>query len=210
MILKNIPRVYYHYMDSDMVRAKSKSSFMESILKGDLVLSVEATIVSLLESTNRKNIADLLVFMKDQKFYQVPASLKYHQNWIGGLAEHSLAVTCNLIKLQQAGLLDSTRESIIITGILHDLCKIDNYTMLLDGGFDRNPNQSPGHASKSIQYIKGFIELTEEEEQAIRFHMGAYNRKDIEERWTSMANSYRRYPLSYWLHVADMMDTYNF
>lgn len=207
---KNNPKVYYKYCGSDMLRAKSVNEFERLMISGTYKVDTNLSIRTLLMGTKREGMEELLKFMTEKKFFILPASLRYHQNWKGGLAEHSLSVTCNLIRLSQLGLLKANLESIIICGILHDLCKVDNYIELLDGSFDRNPNSTPGHASKSIKYIEKYITLTDEEKQAIRFHMGAYNQKDIEEHWNSMAKSYREYSISYWLHVADMMDTYNF
>lgn len=207
---KNNPKVYYKYYGSDMLRAKSVNEFERLIITGAYKVDVNLSIRTLLMGTKREGMEELLKFMTESQFFILPASLRYHQNWAGGLAEHSLSVTCNLIRLSQLGLLKANLESIIICGILHDLCKVDNYIQLLNKSFGRNPNSVPGHASKSIKYIEKYITLTDEEKQAIRFHMGAYNQKDIAEHWNSMAQSYKEYSISYWLHVADMMDTYNF
>ena len=60
---------------------------------------VEAMIVSLLRSTGRENIDKTVGFMRDNKFFEAPASVSYHNNFVGGLAFHSLMVCAEALKL---------------------------------------------------------------------------------------------------------------
>lgn len=159
---------------------------------------------------DRKGMADLLKFLNDNNFNLTPASVSYHQNYTGGLVEHSLSVFSNLNK--ECKIHKCTKEipcsSRAIVSLLHDVCKYDNYIYNEHSGkwsYNKSINGKL-HAEKSISIIKKFIELTEEEELAIKYHMGIY-RDDY--TWNDFGNGIKKYPLVYLLHVADMKDTYN-
>lgn len=162
----------------------------------------------LLLATNRPGIDKLLEYLAKKGFYEAPASTKYHNSYEGGLMMHSLKVQDSLVDLILRLDLPITITSATIASLLHDLCKVDNY-ISTPLGYVYNPESEEGHATKSIRIAKQFIELTEEEELAILYHMGAYNADDIEDRWKGMSRAYDKYPLVYWLHVADMRDSHN-
>ena len=48
--------------------------------------------ISLLRSTNREGMENLLEFLEKSDFYKAPASTRYHGNYEGGLLEHSMKV----------------------------------------------------------------------------------------------------------------------
>lgn len=62
-----------------------------------------------------------------------------------------------------------------------------------------------GHGDKSVYLINKYITLTDEEAVAIRFHMGAYESKEI---WNSLGNAFEKFPLALALHEADMEATH--
>jgi hypothetical protein len=62
-------------------------------------------------------------------------------------------------------------DSIVICGLLHDLCKVGVYTPTEDGYTSRWPD---GHATVSLERIRWFIDLTEQEDDIIRYHMGLF------------------------------------
>jgi hypothetical protein len=169
-----------------------------------------------LMATNRKGIEKLVKYMDDNGFFNAPASKSHHQNYLGGLSEHSIGVQAQLFK--EVEISNSHElikpESIVISSLLHDLCKIDQYIIeseiksgnkVIGYVISSNRDANWGHAEKSISIAKQFIELTEEEEEAIRYHMGIY-RKDYS--WDDFGKAIEKYPLVYLLHVADMKDTY--
>lgn len=168
-------------------------------------------IINLLHSTNREGIQDLILYLMNEGFFTQATSTKYHQSYQGGLAEHSLSVYKNLSKLNKALDLGYKEESMIIASLLHDLCKIDAYNivnMTLGYQIKWNPRSNKGHAKKSIELVNKFIHLTEEEEYAIKFHMGAYEKNEFD--WNELGEGYRKYSMAYYIHVADMQDTYGF
>lgn len=153
------------------------------------------TIRTLLLSTGRPGMERLLEWI-DQKtdFYTAPASTKYHLACAGGLASHSINVYELLKSKVESGLLEIRSETIIITALLHDLCKVNFYvreTKNVKEGTKINQygkevanwvekevwsvrDSFPvGHGEKSCYYIQSFIRLSDEEYAMIRLHMGS-------------------------------------
>ena len=90
-------------------------------------MSVETNknaIEQLLRKVNRDGIEDLIEFLEKTDFYTAPASTRFHNNVEGGLADHSLNVYKELKELTNG---EWSEETIIIVGLLHDICKINNY-----------------------------------------------------------------------------------
>lgn len=89
---------------------------------------------SLLRSTGREGIEELLEWLHGTDFYTAPARAEHGCSYPGGLLEHSLDVYhCLHEKLipgassawnSIAADPDVTEESVIISTLLHDLCKI--------------------------------------------------------------------------------------
>ncbi|MDP3131004.1 MAG: HD domain-containing protein, partial [Bacillota bacterium] len=123
-------------------------------------------------------------------FFTAPASTRFHLSTEGGLVEHSLNVYaclkeyCLRTRVKNEYGLAFTDESIAISGLLHDLCKVNVYQKSMRNVKDKNGNwqsvpsydysdQLPyGHGEKSVYIISGFMKLTREEAFAIRYHMG--------------------------------------
>lgn len=137
-------------------------------------------------------------------FFTAPASTKYHGAYPGGLFDHSLAVTLNLVKLtKRLGLSWERMCSPYIVGMLHDLCKCDCYIQNEDGTFSFNKNLPLiGHGDKSVIIAQKFFDLTEEEILCIRWHMGAYDDKEV---WGNLGAAIEQYPNVLYTHTADMI-----
>ncbi|MBR6252550.1 MAG: HD domain-containing protein [Clostridia bacterium] len=181
-------------------------------------MSVEATkheIISLLNKVNRDGIDRLIEFLEKTDFFTAPASTKFHSNYEGGLADHSLNVYKELKDLTNG---EWPEETIIVIGLLHDICKVNNYKTEMRN--KKNPDtgvwyQEPyyttddmmplGHGEKSVMLISEFIRLTKEELYAIRWHMGGYEPK---ENYSYISNAYYKYPLAVYTHMADLKATY--
>lgn len=71
-------------------------------------------------------------------------------------------------------------------------------------GYTVNEQFTYGHGEKSVYLIQKHMELTDEEAQAIRFHMGSW--QDGEKANASAA--FKINPLAFWLHVADEAATF--
>lgn len=152
-------------------------------------------------------------------FFDAPASISHHGNVPGGLVQHSSHVAEILMNLtQQNKLVWQRPESPAIIGFLHDLCKCDNYICIVDeepiemfggntkGGkvhWEHNPEpQFAGHGDKSVMMASTLLQLTEEEMNCIRYHMGAFTDKA---EWAYYTRTIHRFPNVLWTHQADMM-----
>lgn len=131
---------------------------------------------SIRNKVKRKGWKELLEHY--EVFYLLsPASTKYHLNFECGLMYHSINVYLKfkqrLCELKE----NIPEESIIIASIMHDLCKVgayDKYLELSPTQYKYNKNHPKGHAKLSIDRIKQFMELTELEEDLIKYHMGTF------------------------------------
>ncbi len=157
-------------------------------------------------------------WLYENGFFTAPASTKYHGNYEGGLFDHSLAVTEQLVRFTDKLDLQWTRpESPFIVGMFHDLCKIDQHIKVVDEDglvmmgtgdlkgqkYHYEPNDDcilNGHGDKSVMMLSQFTQLTEEEILCIRFHMGGYETND----WKQYDLAIREYQTVLWTHTADM------
>ncbi len=76
-------------------------------------------IITLLKGVSREGIDYVLRYLEDSGFYDSPSSVCRHHNWRGGLAEHCLGVYKIASELNN----ELPHESLVIAGILHDICK---------------------------------------------------------------------------------------
>lgn len=179
--------------------------------------------VEQLNNTGR-DVKKLIEFLDTSDFFTSPASTKFHGAFAGGLAEHSVNVLDSLLALDEMlnttyGLPKSKKESIIIVALLHDLCKINCYVEKelwrkdANGkwesypGYVREPELVMGHAGKSVFLAQKYIELSDDEAQAIYWHMGAYDKSEYNS-FNEMGKAFEVNSLAYKLHTADMMSTY--
>lgn len=176
------------------------------------------------QNITREGADKLLEYLLSSKsdFFTAPASTRFHGSYEGGLLEHSLNVYHCLrdyLSRERARTvygMDYTEESIAISALLHDLCKINFYKTELRntknefGEWVKMPfytidDKLPyGHGEKSVYIISGFMKLTREEAFAIRFHMGF---SGIEDKNT-IGNAFEQYPLAFALCTADMEASY--
>lgn len=152
------------------------------------------TIIRLLMSTNRPGIKKLIDYLSGEKFFESPASTKFHGCYNGGLADHSLKVYSYLseyvnkrkMKLDTvtgAGQkpLPIKQENLIIAGLLHDIFKANKYTGTKKP-YGLNKQHPKGHALLSIAIIQKYIELEEIEILMIKYHMGVYGCNEFDEK----------------------------
>ena len=149
----------------------------------------------------------LMNWLEEHGFFTAPASGSHHGNKTGDLVIHSIDVAKTLNRLTAVnGSPWQRSESPFIVGLLHDLCKVDNY---IPGGEDdrkvwmHNPNEiMKGHGDKSIMMASTLMQLTEEEMFCIRFHMGAFTDQS---EWQYYRQAVQKYPNVLWTHQADMI-----
>ena len=172
-----------------------------------------------------RSMDGLIPWLEESDFFTAPASTRFHGAYKGGLAKHSLNVFNTLLKLcntfdipyQKAPL-----ESVVICGLLHDVCKIYFYKESTrnvkneqTGQWEKVPcytidDQLPiGHGEKSVIILQRFMRLTEDEAYAIRWHMGGFD--DAARGYAGgvmLSNVFQKCPLAVLLHMADLAASY--
>lgn len=104
---------------------------------------------AMLSGCNREGMDKLIEYLRKSDFYTAPASTRFHSCHEGGLVEHSLNVAdCLLNKLKDPIWADRLSEvgweSIIISALLHDICKSNYYVSEI-----KNKKIYSEHGSKS-------------------------------------------------------------
>lgn len=146
---------------------------------------------NLLLSTNRNGIRKVIDYLRTTDFYTCPASTKYHGNFDGGLLLHSLLVyaTAEAMFHSLSAISNNifgkvTKENIIISALLHDVCKINTYQKAnrnekVNGqwrvveSYDYLDEFPFGHGEKSVLLLSMCnLEMTPDEMLSIRWHMG--------------------------------------
>lgn len=187
----------------------------------------------LLFSTKRPGIEKLVEYIRKTDFYTAPASTKYHGCHEGGLLEHSLNVyKCLMAKKNSETwrevFQNTTDENIIITALLHDLCKTNFYVVEMKNkkvysetgtkmdsngrydwvsvpGYSIEDKNPMGHGEKSVIMIMNFIKLVPNETYGILFHMGFTLPK---EEWNTLSAAIQKHPFILAVHEADLEATY--
>lgn len=158
------------------------------------------TIVSLLLETNRDGMECVIRYLDDSGFFIVPSSIDRHHNWQGGLAEHSLGV----YRLAQKEAGDLPQDSVVIAGLLHDVCKAAKLYYDEDGVLHHRHTHIHGHGYRSIKILEQCgLKLTEDERSAIRWHMGGHHANTDERDEVMKARQSRLWQV---IHRADHLD----
>ena len=174
----------------------------------------------------RDGLDNLINWLRNETdFFTAPCSTLFHGNFEGGLLEHSLRVlefalhNFNRIKAIKPDL-EYLKESLIISALLHDVCKVNTYKRndekwtKIDNrwakysGWDFEDTFPLGHGEKSVYLISKHIELKEVEALAIRWHMSAFEPGVAIEGPTKWAyEAAANHPLVRIIHSADNLAT---
>lgn len=177
--------------------------------------------ISLLRSTNREGIEEVIQFLEKSDFYKAPASTRFHGSFEGGLLEHSMKVYEILKHKVKNSVLDLnvSDDTLIIIALLHDICKVNFYKVDYRnaknerGEWEKVPYYTVddtipyGHGEKSVMMITEYMKLTVEEKYCIRWHMGFTEPK---EQYGTIGLAYTKYPLALLMFEADLEATYFF
>ena len=175
--------------------------------------------ISLLRSTNREGIEEVIQFLEKSDFYKAPASTRFHGSFEGGLLEHSMKVYEILKHKVKNSVLDLnvSDDTLIIIALLHDICKVNFYKVDYRnaknerGEWVKVPYYTVddtipyGHGEKSVMMITEYMKLTVEEKYCIRWHMGFTEPK---EAYNTLGQAFKKFPLALILHEADLEATY--
>lgn len=166
----------------------------------------------------REGAVELLRWLQSTDFFSAPGSTRFHDCHAGGLAEHSVRVFNELVRLLKAyPEVKASAETAAIVTLLHDVCKANCYKIEYRNKKNEHGQwiQVPvytfqedfafgGHGSKSVYLIQKFMKLTDEEAVCINCHMGVENGN-----W-AVNDAFRAYPLAFLVHIADMASTIEF
>ncbi len=149
--------------------------------------TTKQNITTALLGTGREGMPNLIEYLDHgTDFFEAPASTRHHCAHVGGLAEHSWNV------YDMLGILDNrlstgiSVDQIVITSLLHDVCKANYYIQEPAWRKDEHgkwesyirwgvKDELPlGHGEKSLFIVSRFIDLSDTEAAAIRWHMGAW------------------------------------
>lgn len=158
----------------------------------------------------------VIKYMSDKDFFTAPASVRYHSSYKGGLSDHSANVVYYLLMLTEKLNLKWQRpESPYIIGVLHDLCKVEFYSVSerntkdKDGKWIKEPfysveERNPlGHGSKSVILAQALgCALTMEEIYCIVYHMQAFGDRDYQNNYSS---AIKKVPLIIYVALADQL-----
>lgn len=151
----------------------------------------KAEIVSLLQSTNRRGIDNVIAYLEKSRYFTKWGSYRHHK-YRGGLAEHSLGVCKRALRNSN----DKNRDSVIICSLLHDIGKLEG-------------SRDTVHSLKSAEILERLgLELTAQEKNAIQYHthnktaINAYNKDDYKNA--------RKDDLSKTIHNSDFCDAGNY
>lgn len=155
-------------------------------------------------------------------FFSAPASGRRHSAFEGGLVVHSVNVyhrlKNNVVLEYGENYLDKiSEESIAIMALLHDVCKVNTYTVdyrnqKVDGQwiqvpyFAYNNNLPYGHGEKSVYIVSGYMRLTRDEAMAINWHMGGFDPRC--QSTSDLSDAYSMFPNAVLLHVSDIEASY--
>lgn len=160
---------------------------------------VRQEIKQTLLSVKREGMPELVAFLDKTDYYTAPASTKYHLSNKHGLMEHHYNLYNAMLEIRKLFNLTISDATLIIISLLHDVCKVGLYKKVGDiYEYDKEVIKR-GHAKLTLERIKMFIKLTEEEEMVIKFHMGTFgvkgcyliNEYSVEEMHKAIA----KYPL---------------
>ena len=186
-------------------------------LQKDKLDALKDEFCTLLRSAGREGMEDLIAYLEQETdFFTAPASINKHGAMYGGLLMHSMEVF-KLLENFSKPIKDVPPASLIVCGLLHDICKANMYTVKTrnvkneQGRWEEVEmfaidDQFPfGHGEKSVYLVSKYIRLTDEEALAIRWHMGGYD--DTARSYVggiTQASAFDKVPLCVSMHLADM------
>ena len=172
-----------------------------------------------LEKINRLGIDQLIEWLDAHGAYSDPASAKYHSNFPGGWAEHTVKVLKTAHKLADTLASDIDRDSLTLCCIAHDLCKLGTYETYV-----RNVQVQPrvwdhvtcykyneaafndillNHGVQSAWMLSEILPISGEEFMAIANHMGGSDGEKQELAFRAFHKS----KIACILHLADIWAT---
>lgn len=182
--------------------------------------------ITTLKKVNRDGIDELVDVLTKDGFFESPASTKFHGNYDGGLLDHSVNVYKEAMYIYKAqcklnpSIMESvTEDNIIVSSLLHDVCKCGLYKKIWKWRKDKDNKWEQyeayehdrsglpiGHGEKSVIYLLlNKFELKENEILAIRWHMSAFDLSDYSDSKFGLHEAGDKTPLVSIIQCADML-----
>ena len=147
------------------------------------IMTIKQEFCSLLRSTGRRGIDEVMAELERIGFFVAPAASKKHLAYNGGLVEHSLTVYRVALRLVEDMRtlrpdISINEDSLKIASLLHDVCKATRYRWNTEKKeYESDYSIMPvGHGEKSvIMLLRMGLDLHDDEIMAIRWHMGAWD-----------------------------------
>jgi hypothetical protein len=163
--------------------------------------------------SGRDGVKELAAYLEKHGLFKAPASTKYHLCIEGGLLIHQVGVAKLALKLKHELMPDKSDESVILCALFHDAHKVTDgfghstYDKNNTGTSDKQPyfwntkQLGYGGGHKSALIISKFVDLTQDELQAIAYHDGPFV-----PAWDDIKSD--PYPMTLLIHYADMWSTF--
>lgn len=156
-------------------------------------------------------------YLESTDYFVAPASTRYHDSHIGGLAQHSINVYNHLVKLVKLYDMPYGDEDLFLIAITHDICKINCYKPAIRNvktngqwnavmGWEYNDDEPMGHGEKSVWMLNKILKVEDHIAYAIRWHMGPF--RDNNSGRFECSDAFAKQPLSLITHMADILATY--
>lgn len=127
----------YAHTKSEHVEDASAFIRTSSITKPVWLAYYNAEVRPLIEDPCLERLIDHV--LEETPFFRAPAAKSMHQNWRGGLAEHTHRLLRLFVGLTKSGhpTVDASRKGLVIAGlVLHDYAKAYEYEETAPGQFD--------------------------------------------------------------------------
>ena len=166
----------------------------------------QETAIFLLQAVNRPGIESLIDYLLESDYFSAPASTRFHNSFPGGLCLYSLNLVLAFSAANRQLLNPFPLDYVVICGLLHDLCKVNVY--IRTGERYKSVKGITGHATLSLSRIEEHIQLTQQEDDVIRYHMGLFGIFTYREHDTlSMHKAIMRTPQVQIFAALDMADS---
>jgi len=146
------------------------------------------SILNAIQSIRVSGVDDLITWLTNETdFFTAPASTKFHGDYEGGLMIHSWMVYTILREKVSHYKLEVPERAVVLSGLMHDVCKVNFYKRGTRNVKDEKTGQWSkeviwmiddklplGHGEESALLVSRFIRLTDQEMEAIRWHMGGF------------------------------------
>jgi hypothetical protein len=173
------------------MQIKNKEGKCMAINKEELMQEYEN--LKSIVTVRKEQFGRLMRFLEDEtEWLRSPASTRYHMSEEMGLLRHSVNVAKAMLRLKDVLAPDISDESCVVVSLLHDAGKvgmpgnpqyIKNEPTEKQKKYGYKPNYPYSFNTslvylsvpvRSIYFAMKFIELTEDETQAIIYHDGQY------------------------------------